>query len=566
MKNTLRQVFHSGKFVVGFCIFMSLVIITIIYPLLVQDPPLGIMSQGTFLPPGIYLNVYDSIGTTPYTFHLGDAAAKRLASKLNEDDRQALKEWLVAYGIPENQIDTTDTESLLDLWNENFDPKKQLPGMTFAKVRFYQRLDSSLQGILSTSGVTISDTGMVSGTLQVIGPITQNDYVNIREVPNIRVLPFGKHDQETSLPPGIYVNVYDSLSTTPYILLLDSAADKRIASKLSQDARQALKEWLVADGVPENQIDTTDTKNLLELWQENYDPSKVLPGITSEKEKYYQTLNTSLQKILSTKGMTFVDTSTVSDTQKTSITVGQDDYVNVLDITNVRLLLLGTDNFGRDVANELVSSIGTSLLIGIVAGLIATTIGMIMGLAAGYIGGVVDDIVMFFTNIFTVIPSFVMLILISFSIGQERRGPVTIAIVIGFTSWVWTARAVRAQVISLRNRDHVSLSKISGHSITRIIFTDILPYIASYVFMALILQISTAILAEAGLSILGLGPKTTISATLGLMLNWAFIYMAPSLGKWWAYMPVIVVIALVSFSLNLMNTGLDQVYNPALRE
>jgi peptide/nickel transport system permease protein len=173
---------------------------------------------------------------------------------------------------------------------------------------------------------------------------------------------------------------------------------------------------------------------------------------------------------------------------------------------------------------------------------------------------------MFFTNIFTVIPSIILLILISFSIGQESRGAVTIAIVIGFTSWVWTARAVRAQVISLRNRDHVNLSKLSGHSVTRIIFTDILPYIASYVFMALILQISSAILLEASLSILGLGPRTTEVPTLGLMLNWAFIYQAQVLGMWWAYIPVIIVIASVSFSLNLMNTGLDQIYNPALRE
>jgi peptide/nickel transport system permease protein len=181
-------------------------------------------------------------------------------------------------------------------------------------------------------------------------------------------------------------------------------------------------------------------------------------------------------------------------------------------------------------------------------------------------GGFADDVIVFFTNIFTVIPTFVLLILISFSIGQERRGAVTIAIVIGLTAWPWTARAVRAQVMSLRNRDHVNLSKLSGHSLALIIFADILPYVASYVFMALILQISTAILQEASLSIIGLGPKTTVSATLGNMLNWAFIYMAPSLGKWWAYIPVIIVISLISFSLNLMNTGLDQVYNPALRE
>jgi peptide/nickel transport system permease protein len=171
---------------------------------------------------------------------------------------------------------------------------------------------------------------------------------------------------------------------------------------------------------------------------------------------------------------------------------------------------------------------------------IATLIGLTLGLLAGYIGGTVDDIIMFFTNLFTVIPGFVLLILISFSIGQEHRGAFTVAVVIGLTSWVWTTRAVRAQVISLRNRDHVNLSKLSGHSIVHIILTDILPYIASYVVMALILQISSGILAEAGLSILGLGPRTTEVPTLGLMMNWAMIYSAHIMGKWWAYFPVIV--------------------------
>jgi len=158
------------------------------------------------------------------------------------------------------------------------------------------------------------------------------------------------------------------------------------------------------------------------------------------------------------------------------------------------------------------------------------------------------------------------LILISFSIGQEKRGAVTIAVVIGLTSWVWTTRAVRSQVISLRNRDHVNLSKISGHSVPHIIMTDILPYIASYVVMAFILQISSAILTEASLSIIGLGPRTSDVPTLGLMMNWAMIYQAHILGKWWAYFPVIVAIALITFSMNLMNTGLDQIFNPALRD
>ena len=125
---------------------------------------------------------------------------------------------------------------------------------------------------------------------------------------------------------------------------------------------------------------------------------------------------------------------------------------------------------------------------------------------------------------------------------------------------------MRAQVISLRNRDHVNLSKLSGHSIVHIILNDILPYIASYVVMALILQLTIGILSEAQLSIIGLGPKTTEVPTLGLMMNWAMIYQAHILGKWWAYIPVIITIALISFSMNLMITGLDQVFNPALRD
>jgi ABC-type dipeptide/oligopeptide/nickel transport system permease subunit len=83
--------------------------------------------------------------------------------------------------------------------------------------------------------------------------------------------------------------------------------------------------------------------------------------------------------------------------------------------------------------------------------------------------------------------------------------------------------------------------------------------------MAFILQVSSAILMEAQLSMLGLGPKTTIVPTLGLMMNWAMLYSAHLNGAWWAYYPVLLVIALISFSLNLMNTGLDQVFNPQLR-
>jgi peptide/nickel transport system permease protein len=417
MKHTLRQVFRSGKFKVGFAIFMGIIFFVIFYPLFVRYPPLEIIGQGTFFPPGVYVNVYDSIGSpTLYTLNLDDASAKRVASKLREEDRLAIKEYLVGSGYLESEIDTTDTEKLLEQWVNTFEPTKRIPGMTNASRNYYIRLNTTLDGLLSTEGAIIAVENPETGTLEEKTVIKQTDYVNLSQAANVRVLP------------------------------------------------------------------------------------------------------------------------------------------------------LGTDNFGRDVLTELVKATGVSLLMGFVAGLIATLIGLTLGLMAGYIGGFVDDGIMFITNLFTVIPSIVLLILISFSIGQEYRGPVTIAVVIGFTSWVWTTRAVRAQVISLRNRDHVNLAKLSGHSTARIILLSILPFIASYVVMALILQISAGILAEAGLSILGLGPKTTETPTLGLMLNWAFIYQAQILGKWWAYIPVIIVIALISFSLNLMNTGLDQVFNPALRE
>ena len=373
--------------------------------------------------------------------------------------------------------------------------------------------------------------------------------------------------QGTFFPPGIYVSTYDSLnSPSTYILNLDDAATRRIANKLKEEDRVAMKEWLMANGTPEGEIDIADTEKLLNLWESNYDPDKTFKGMTFAKQRYYQRVNASIAGLLSTEGAIIAAKNPDTGTLEESTVVKQSDYVNIGQVANVRILPLGTDNFGRDVLGELVRATGVSLLVGLVAGLIATTIGLTLGLMAGFIGGIVDDGIMFVTNLFTVIPTFVLLILISFSIGQESRGAITIAVVIGLTSWVWTTRAVRSQVFSLRDRDHVNLSRLSGHSTILIIFTDILPYIASYVVVALILQISSGILVEANLSILGLGPRTTEVPTLGLMMNWAMIYQAHVLGKWWAYLPVLLTIALVTFSMNLMNTGLDQVFNPALRE
>src|SRR5512142_666470 len=101
MKHTLQQVFHSGKFVVGFIILTAILLIVLVYPLIIRDAPLAIIGQGTFFPPGIYVSAYDSVNSsTKYTLNLSDAAARRISSKLSSDDRQAMKEWLSADGIP----------------------------------------------------------------------------------------------------------------------------------------------------------------------------------------------------------------------------------------------------------------------------------------------------------------------------------------------------------------------------------------------------------------------------------------------------------------------------------
>jgi len=415
MKNTLRQVFHSPKFVVGFVIFGLILLTMLIYPMINPGDPLQMIGVGTFAKPGTYVSVYDTVGSKTETLRLPEAEANRIAKKLTDADRVSMVEWFTKAEIDVTGLNITDTDTLLDMWNTHFEDKK-LPGMTNAVRRNYRLLDTRIKELQAGETLYVAEMNEETKLLEEKSTISKNDYVNLKEIANVKVLP------------------------------------------------------------------------------------------------------------------------------------------------------LGTDNFGRDVLKELVSACGTSILIGLIAGAVATLIGLTFGLLAGYLGGIYDDIIMFVTNVFTVIPGFILLILISYSIGQDQRGATVVALVIGLTSWTWTARSVRSQVISLRNRDHVNLSKLSGHSLLRIILTDILPYIASYVVMAFILQVSSGILSEAQLSLLGLGPKTTEVPTLGLMMNWAMLYSAHTNGTWWAYFPVIITITLISFSLNLMNTGLDQVFNPTLRD
>jgi peptide/nickel transport system permease protein len=223
--------------------------------------------------------------------------------------------------------------------------------------------------------------------------------------------------------------------------------------------------------------------------------------------------------------------------------------------------LLGTDNFGRDVFVELMHGMKSSLIIGLISGVIATAIGITIGLISGYKGGTVDNILNSITNIFLVIPPFIILILITVSLKSRSLG--IMGLVLGITSWPWTARAVRAQSLSLRNREHVDIARLNGASTFEIIIREIMPYILSYIFMAFILQVATGILNEAGISMLGLGPSNVVS--LGTMLSWALLFESVRSGAWWAFIPPAITIALITFSLYIMNTGMDEIFNPKLR-
>ncbi len=223
---------------------------------------------------------------------------------------------------------------------------------------------------------------------------------------------------------------------------------------------------------------------------------------------------------------------------------------------------LGTNTFGQDIFTQLVHGLRTSLFVGLVGGSLATVIGLLIGFVAGYRGGWIDELLMMFTNILMVIPTLALLIIIAAYLPY--RGIFIQSLIIGFTAWPWTARAVRAQALSLKTREFVDLARITARRPLKIIFGEIMPNMMSYVFMVFILQFGGAILAATGLDFIGLGPTRGMS--LGIMLQQATLWNAIQLGMWWWAITPGAVITLIVATLYIMNTGLDEIFNPKLRE
>jgi peptide/nickel transport system permease protein len=222
----------------------------------------------------------------------------------------------------------------------------------------------------------------------------------------------------------------------------------------------------------------------------------------------------------------------------------------------------GTTTFGQDVFAQFTHGLRATFFVGLVAGTLAAVIGMLVGFTAGYRGGLVDEILNMITNIFLVLPVLAVLLIIAAYL--QVRNIQTQAVIIGLFSWPWVARAVRAQTFSLRSRDFVDLARLSGAPVRRIIFREIAPNMASYLFMVFIILFGGAVLFAATLDFIGLGPTEGVS--LGLMLNNAVKWSALHLGLWWWFIPPGLGITVIVSALYVMNVGLDEVFNPKLRQ
>lgn len=221
---------------------------------------------------------------------------------------------------------------------------------------------------------------------------------------------------------------------------------------------------------------------------------------------------------------------------------------------------LGTDEVGRDVFAQLMLGARVSLMVGVMASAISVAIGGAIGILAGYYGRLVEEGLMRFTDIFLVIPQLPFMLLIAALSGPSLQN---IIIVIGVLSWPSTARIVRSQVISLKERTFIERARAIGAGNAHIIRRHIMPNVIPLMFANTILIIAIAILTESTLAFLGLGDPLVIS--WGSMLHYAFVSLAISNHAWWYFVPPGICIALVVLGFTFLGYAMDEILNPKLR-
>jgi peptide/nickel transport system permease protein len=223
--------------------------------------------------------------------------------------------------------------------------------------------------------------------------------------------------------------------------------------------------------------------------------------------------------------------------------------------------LLGTTQIGQDVFAQLVVSARNTLLIGVGAGLLATVVSIVVGISGGYAGGIIDEVLNLFSNVVLVIPTLPLVIIIIADV--KSSGLVPLIVIIAFTSWAAAARVLRAQTLSVRNREYVLAARACGERAWRIVFVEIMPNELPIIVSNFIFGVIFAILTQAALAFIGLGDPTLL--TWGNMLSLAYDNQALSVGAWWWLIPPGLCIALLGMGLALINFSLDQLLNPRLR-
>ena len=222
--------------------------------------------------------------------------------------------------------------------------------------------------------------------------------------------------------------------------------------------------------------------------------------------------------------------------------------------------LLGTDEVSRDVLSEVIYASRVSLTVGFLAAFISLIVGTFIGLLAGYYGGLQGEVLMRFTDLFLVIPFLPLVIVLAAIFGSSMFN---LILVIGITGWTWTARTVRSQILSLKERPFVERARSIGATDSHIILQHILPNVIPLAFANSIVLVGNAILAESVLSFFGLGDPVHVS--WGMMLHYAYSSGAMSLGAYWYVVSPGVCIVAVMIAFALVGNALDDILSPRLK-
>jgi peptide/nickel transport system permease protein len=227
-----------------------------------------------------------------------------------------------------------------------------------------------------------------------------------------------------------------------------------------------------------------------------------------------------------------------------------------------RELPFGSDKQGRNLYAVMVEGTPLTLRIGLLAGVIGVAIGTTLALVAGYFGGAVDNVIRVVVDVGLTIPGLLILIII----GMRVRGGLTVdqmALVVGLLAWLYPARTIRSQVLTLKQRSFVQVARLSGMNSGEIIVKELLPNLLPYIGASLVVAVSAAILASIGLEVLGLGPFE--APTLGMTIYWVNYNAAIINGWWWWWWAPILIIAILFIGLFQVAVGLDEIANPRVR-